>query len=73
MTGTRIFQKGDLMPPREVALAAYKAFQNGDRVCVPGTKNRALVAKRRFLTIPATAKLNEKFYEEVPYGGRTCF
>jgi hypothetical protein len=38
---------------------------------VPGVPNKALVAARRFLSETAQAKLNEKFYEEVPPEKRT--
>ena len=69
MTGTRIYQSGNLMPPSEVAAAAYQALRQGDRICVPGALNKTLVAKRRFLTIPATARINEKFYEDAPSRG----
>ena len=32
----------------------------------PGGMNKALVAARRFLSERTQAKLNEKFYEEIP-------
>ena len=33
---------------------------------VPGGMNKALVAARRILSEGAQAKLNQKFYEEIP-------
>ena len=33
---------------------------------MPGGMNKALVAARRFLSERTQAKLNEKFYEEIP-------
>lgn len=70
MTGARIFQKGNVMAPAEVAEIAYKAVMRGDPICVTGAANKALVAARRFMTVPATARLNKKFYEEVPRSQR---
>ncbi|HEX9048123.1 MAG TPA: SDR family NAD(P)-dependent oxidoreductase, partial [Verrucomicrobiae bacterium] len=66
MTGTRIFQKGNVLSPTEVAEAGYDALMRGDPLCVVGAGNKALVAARRFMTVPATARLNKKFYEDVP-------
>jgi hypothetical protein len=70
MTGTRIFQKGNIMAPAKVAETAYGALMRGERICVVGAANKALVAKRRLMTIPATARLNKKFYEDVPRSQR---
>lgn len=70
MTSARIFQKGNVMAPAEVAETAYAALMRGDPLCVVGTANKALVASRRFMTIPATARLNKKFYEDVPRSKR---
>jgi len=66
MTGTRMFQKGNVMAPAEVAEAAYDALMHGDPLCVVGAANKALVASRRFMSVPATARMNKKFYEDVP-------
>jgi len=70
MTGTRMFQKGNVMAPGEVAEEAYKALMHGDPLCVVGAANKALVASRRFMTIPATARMNRKFYEDLPRSQR---
>jgi short-subunit dehydrogenase len=70
MTGTRMFQKGNVMAPSEVAETAYEALMRGDPLCVVGAANKALVASRRLMTIPATARLNQKFYEDVPRSQR---
>lgn len=65
MLETKAFQKGNVMPPQEVAAAAYKAVMAGERVIVPGGMNKAMVFGRRILTEAAQAKQNEKMYEEV--------
>jgi short-subunit dehydrogenase len=65
MVNTRIFQKGNVMAPQEVAEAAYKALMNGDRVVITGGMNKAMVYSRHLMPESAQAKLNEKFYEEV--------
>jgi hypothetical protein len=65
MTRTRAFQKGNVMAPAEVAEIGYKALMRGDRLCVAGGVNKALVASRRLITIPAQAKKNLKFYQDI--------
>jgi len=65
MVDTKAFQKGNVMPPQEVAEAAYKAVMSGERVIVPGGMNKAMVFGRRIMTEAAQAKQNEKMYEEV--------
>lgn len=64
MVQTKIFQKGNVMPPQEVAAKDYEAMMRGDRTFVPGLMNKALVGARRVLSKPAQARLNKKFYEE---------
>jgi short-subunit dehydrogenase len=66
MTNAKVFQKGNVMAPAKVAEIAYTGVMRGDPICVTGAANKALVAARRFMTVSATAKLNRKFYEEVP-------
>jgi uncharacterized protein len=66
MLGTRAFQGQNLMAPQDVAKAGYEAMMKGELFVVPGVANKALVAARRFLSETAQAKLNEKFYQEVP-------
>jgi uncharacterized protein len=66
MLGTRAFQGQNLMAPQDVAKAGYEAMVKGELFVVPGVANKALVAARRFLSETAQAKLNEKFYQEVP-------
>jgi uncharacterized protein len=65
MEQTRIFQKGDVMPPQEVAEKAYSALMRGERVYVPGGMNKALAFSRRFLTERQQTKVNERLYEDV--------
>ena len=66
MMATRAFQGQNLMAPQEVAKAGYEGLMKGELFVVPGGMNKALVAGRRLLSESAQAKLNEKFYEEVP-------
>ncbi len=66
MLATRAFQGQNLMAPQDVAKAGYEALMEGELFVVPGGMNKALVAARRFLSEGAQAKLNQKFYEEVP-------
>jgi short-subunit dehydrogenase len=66
MLGTRAFQGQNLMAPQDVAKAGYEALIKGELFVVPGGMNKALVASRRLLSESAQAKINQKFYEEVP-------
>lgn len=65
MVDTKVFQKGNVMSPQEVAETAYEALMKGERVIVPGAMNKAIVAGRRMMPISAQARMNEKMYEEV--------
>jgi short-subunit dehydrogenase len=65
MTETKVFQKGNVMGPQEVAEAAYAALMKGERVIVPGGMNKAMVLGGRMLSESAQAKMNEKMYENV--------
>ena len=65
MVETKVFQKGSVMGPLEVAAAAYEALMKEEKLIIPGLSNKALVFGRRFLPESAQAKLNEKMYEEV--------
>jgi short-subunit dehydrogenase len=71
MLGTKAFQSSNVMAPQDVARAGYKAMMDGELFVVPGGMNKALVASRRVLSERAQAKLNEKFYQEVPPEERT--
>jgi short-subunit dehydrogenase len=66
MVGTKIFQKHKVMAPQEVAVAAYRAMMRGERVCVPGAMNKALVFSRRLTTLPRQARMNKSIYEKAP-------
>jgi len=66
MVETKVFQKGNVMAPQEVAEAGYEALMNGERTVVPGAVNKAMVFSRRFLPESGQAKMNEKMYQEVP-------
>lgn len=65
MLDTKVFQKGNVMGPQEVAAAAYEALMKEERLIVPGMTNKAMVFGRRFLSESAQARMNEKMYEEV--------
>jgi hypothetical protein len=66
MLDTTIFQKGSVMAPQPVAEAGYKGLMEGDPIVVPGGMNKMLVFARRFLSESTQAKMNKKFYEQVP-------
>lgn len=66
MIGTRAFQGQNVMAPQDVAKAGYEGLMKGELFVVPGGMNKALVAARRILSEGAQARLNLKFYEDVP-------
>jgi short-subunit dehydrogenase len=66
MLDTRAFQKASVSAPQDVAKAGYEGLMKGELFVVPGGMNKALVAARRILSEGAQAKINQKFYEEVP-------
>ncbi len=66
MLGVKAFQQGPLMAPQDVAKAGYEAMMDGELLIVPGASNKAMVAARRVLTEEAQARMNMRFYEEVP-------
>ena len=66
MVQTKAFQKNKVMPPQVVAASGYEAVMRGDRVFVPGAMNKTLVFSRRFISLSAQAKVNQKFYEDTP-------
>jgi hypothetical protein len=51
------------MPPQEVAAEGYEALMRGDNLYVAGGVNKAMIFKRRFLTVRGQAKANRKLYE----------
>ncbi|PTY08291.1 short-chain dehydrogenase [Opitutaceae bacterium EW11] len=65
MIDTKVFQKGNVMAPQEVAEVAFDACMRGERVVVPGGMNKAMVFSRRLMPESAQAKMNETYYEEV--------
>ena len=65
MVNTRIFQKGNVMAPQDVAKGAYKALMNGDRVVITGGVNKAIVYSRHLMPESAQAKKNEKLYTDI--------
>lgn len=59
------FQQANLMPPQEVAAAAYRALLAGERDVIPGGLNKMIVFARRFLSEGAQAAANAKMYQDV--------
>jgi len=66
MVDTPAFQRANVMRPQPVAEAPYAALMKGERVVVPGSLNKVLVASRPILPEPAQAKMNEKLYTATP-------
>jgi short-subunit dehydrogenase len=66
MMATRAFQGQNVMSPQEVARAGYEGLMRRQLFVVPGGMNKALVAARRVLSESAQAKMNQRFYEEMP-------
>jgi hypothetical protein len=54
------------MAPQDVAAAGYEGLMKGELFVVPGGMNKALAAGRRILSEGAQARLNMKYYEDVP-------
>jgi short-subunit dehydrogenase len=68
MMETRAFQTANVSAPQDVAKAGYEGLMKKELFVVPGSMNKALVAARRLLSEGAQARLNQKFYEDVPAG-----
>lgn len=66
MIETKLFQTRNVMAPQEVAAQGFEALMRGDRLCVVGGENKAVVFARRLLTTSAQAKLLRKMYEPAP-------
>jgi uncharacterized protein len=66
MLATKAFQGNNLMAPQDVARAGYEGAMAGKLFVVPGGMNKMLVASRRWLSQRAQARMNKKFYEDVP-------
>jgi short-subunit dehydrogenase len=66
MMAVRGFHQGQLMAPQEVARAGYEGMMKSELFVVPGGMNKAMVAARRLLPVTTQARLNQKFYEELP-------
>ena len=62
MLSARLFQRGNLMAPQDVAKAGYEGLMAGDRVVVPGVANKIIVFSRRLLPEATLAKMTEKLY-----------
>lgn len=71
MVETKAFQKAHVMSPQEVAQGGYEALMRGDPLYVAGGLNKAMVFKRRFLTLRGQAKSNRKLYETAKPKDRT--
>lgn len=64
MIDTPAFQKANVMAPQPVAEAAYAALMKGERVVVPGTLNKVMLAGRRITSEETQAKKNKKMYSD---------
>jgi short-subunit dehydrogenase len=64
MVDTPAFQTANVMAPQPVAEAGYKALMAGERVIVPGTMNKVMVAGRRVTSEETQAKKNRKMYSD---------
>jgi uncharacterized protein len=71
MMSTRAFQGKNMMAPQDVAKVGYKGLMSRELFVVPGGMNKTLVAARRVLSEGAQARMNQKFYEDVPINERT--
>jgi uncharacterized protein len=54
------------MSSQEVPRTGYEGLMHRQPFVVPGGMNKALVAARRVLSESPQAKMNQKYYEEVP-------
>src|SRR5881396_2845111 len=66
MLSARLFQRGNLMAPQDVAKAGYEGLMAGNRVVVPGVANKIIVFSRRLLPEVTLAKMTEKLYVDTP-------
>ncbi len=64
MVDTPAFQRSNLMAPQPVAEVAYTALMKGERVVVPGTMNKVMLAGRRVTSEETQAKKNQKMYSD---------
>lgn len=64
MVDPRLFQEGPVMAPQEIAVTAYKALMEGERMIVPGVINKALVLGSQLLPDAALEKITEKLYDD---------
>jgi short-subunit dehydrogenase len=62
---TTVFQKGNVMSPRDVAEEGYRALMKGERVHIAGGLNKAMVFSSRFVPEFILAKLAESIYADV--------
>jgi uncharacterized protein len=63
MAKTRIFNSPNVMDPREVAEAGFRAMMQGQHVIVPGTMNRLMAFGTRFVSRQTAAGIARKLNE----------
>jgi uncharacterized protein len=63
MGKTRIFNSPNVMDPREVAEAGFRAMMQGQHVIVPGTMNRLMAFGTRFVSRQTAAGIARKLNE----------
>ena len=64
MEDTKVVQDGNLMDPADVAKAGYEGLMDGERIVVPGARNKIMTFTRRLIPIALQAKMNRRYYEE---------
>lgn len=64
MEHTKVVQDGDLMDPAVVAKAGYEGLMDGERIVVPGAKNKVMTFTRRLIPIGLQARMTRRYYEE---------
>lgn len=62
MVDTHMFQDTWVMAPQEVAVTAYTALMDGERMIVPGALNKALAVGARLLPEAALAEITGRLY-----------
>lgn len=72
METTRLFNYG-VMSPEAVARAAYAAMIRGDRLIVPGYRNRAILLAAKFMPRRAAACISGYIQEQFACHGRPDF
>jgi short-subunit dehydrogenase len=65
MEETKAFKEEESMDPTEVAETGYAAMMDGERIIIPGAKNKIQTFIRRIMTKEQQARSEKKHYEMV--------